>query len=229
MPGNAGIRLCGASPDDLKVLPTILEDLKVIEQSLDNSHRKMIISAQRILSDILESDADQPTDDHESDDGDDTWGEEWESLEMYQWILDIVQNYGAQKSEACNRLITSLEERITSLSASPQLLHEPCCTYGPSDSPPTPASELMPTTSQPSSSHPSPIELLPLELLQEIFWIACLGQTTSPLTPFHLSQVNSYFRSVALELKPIWTRIDDILPTSMTNLYLIRSGDAPLT
>ncbi|KAG8958551.1 hypothetical protein FRC00_002609 [Tulasnella sp. 408] len=118
--------------------------------------------------------------------------------------------------------------RLASISASLPFVQEPYATDDLSDSFPAPGPQLLSITANSSAPNPSPISLLPLELLQEVFRIACVGRTASPLTPFHLSQVNPYFRSVALELKPIWTHIDDILPIPLANLYLVRSGDAPL-
>ncbi|KAG8948651.1 hypothetical protein FRC04_009415 [Tulasnella sp. 424] len=225
MPNGAGIKLWGASPTDMELLSSLLEDLKDLKLEF-SKERKVVVAAQSIISDVLRNDLGNPMEER-ADDEDASWGEDWGPDELFEWILDIVRGYVPQ-SEKRDHIVLGLENRLASASASPWLSQESDSGYDLSGSPSASGPGSGATPGSPSTPRPPPISLLPVELLQEVFELACLGQTTSPLTPFHISRVNTYFRSIALEMKPIWTCIDDVLPIPIANLYLDRSGDCPL-
>lgn len=67
---------------------------------------------------------------------------------------------------------------------------------------------------------------LPPEILSDILFFARLH---TPLMPYIMAQINTYFRDIAFSTLQLWTDINVLAPSTITSAYLERSKSAPIT
>ncbi|KAG8971854.1 hypothetical protein FRC05_010521 [Tulasnella sp. 425] len=219
---SAGAKLQSSDSADIELLTAIFHDLKADRDNNITCGFMGLVGVQHVLAEVMglpnasspeaggqESELDpgsQSFQDSGSDIDDETWSEKWDLENLYRWILDEIRGLRLENvTPRCDDILRRLGESLTD-DGSPSVGRE---------------EEDLDT------AVPCPISFLPFELLRHIFHFAHSHRSQIRL-PVTLSHVNSYFRSVTLEMASLWTTIDDLLPIPIVELYVARSGEEPL-
>ncbi|KAG9038513.1 hypothetical protein FS837_001214 [Tulasnella sp. UAMH 9824] len=216
MTRTIGGKLRHSSSSDIELLTAIRHDLQ--------SDREDGFPGNDASRGAADCSGSPPAEDSVSVSEDENWVEEWDLEDLYRWLLhelrgtrlfDSTVGRGDIKRRLEERL--ALCESILSFDegALPGVLNSS-----------TKGINVVESV-QEDAALSCPMSSLPVELLQDIFHFtrSFRREIRIPLT---LSHVSSHFRSVAIGTPSLWSTIDNVLPISIAELYITRSGEGPL-
>ncbi|KAG8901502.1 hypothetical protein FRC00_006724, partial [Tulasnella sp. 408] len=198
----SGTKLNSAEPGDIELLSSVFADLSaILANKRVNPEWRGLHSVGCILSEALSY-----LDAHE----------EPPTAEPLELDSDVEDETWAEVWEVQQLLEWLITTPSTSLSANAE--------------PQTPelAAETTAQDGFKQRHQSNSISLLPTELLCDIFEYACAPRSLTLFSPLILSQVNSHFRSIVLEMPSLWSTIDDTFPLPIAKLYFERSIGTPL-
>ncbi|KAG8916793.1 hypothetical protein FRC01_002866 [Tulasnella sp. 417] len=223
-----GITLHSAQLSDIRFLHDFFEGLcgdDIFEDKRDDPAWNGLRTISSILYETLNRDGQQltsTTSELDSDREDETCTKDCEIKDLLEWMLLEARAVRLEEEshELCS-LVQRLERRLIAISDTQS---ESCAAYPGS---PEPVAEIIVRTSELHHwSKPTP--LLPPELFRYIFEFICSPRSIAPFFSLVLSHVNSYFRSIVLDMPSLWNAIDDNFSLQIANMYLEQSKSAPL-